>query len=426
MTGGEVAGARVTDSVTGGDVVPGFLLAWAGLPGPTKLLRVVRARLEAGRLGPRSGVEVGLSSAERRQVEQLLNVGWAQSGEPVPMRALRRGLQQNGASLEALLAAVGGPLRDLPQLRRQRRDELDAGRLAALAQLRALLGVPASDELAAEVDAALLRWVVRRRPPLERAAEVAAAVAALPADGEAELLPVLAARIAQDAHALDRSRPLGRAVARFLVIRAAVAETAGSAATDGSGLFLAWQDPVAGSEGWRQAWASGGVACDTVSSQVLVLNLPLVGDAPAVRLCGAATGEPVWLTLRSLVGSLALAAPTRVFVCENPSILEAAAHRLGDRCAPLVCTFGRPSLAALRLLDAVAPDAHLRLRADGDAAGWAIVDHLAQRYPAAQRWRMPDGFAQFEEQLLDSLIEDLGSSGPGAPPVPPTARDNRT
>jgi hypothetical protein len=41
-----------------------------------------------------------------------------------------------------------------------------------------------------------------------------------------------------------------------------------------------------------------------VSSQVLALNLPLPGDAAAVRLCRAAASEPVWLTLRSLTGEL--------------------------------------------------------------------------------------------------------------------------
>ena len=98
-----------------------------------------------------------------------------------------------------------------------------------------------------------------------------------------------------------------------------------------------------------------------------------------------------------------------VFVCENPSVVEAAADRIGDRCAPLICTFGRPSLAALRLLKALAPMARLRSRADGDAVGWAIVTSRAASFPAAERWRMPIGFSAFEEEILDDLIEDLGA-----------------
>ncbi|EFM46490.1 hypothetical protein HMPREF0580_0824 [Mobiluncus mulieris ATCC 35239] len=68
------------------------------------------------------------------------------------------------------------------------------------------------------------------------------------------------------------------------------------------------------------AGASRGAACDEVSAQVLVLNLPLEGTAPAVALAGAtpnqrgwtpadgqgtqsqAAPEPTWLTLRSLRG----------------------------------------------------------------------------------------------------------------------------
>ena len=55
-----------------------------------------------------------LSDAERRQVEWLLPAGWARSGKPVPTRLLRRGLEGNGCTLEELLVAVGGQLRDMP------------------------------------------------------------------------------------------------------------------------------------------------------------------------------------------------------------------------------------------------------------------------------------------------------------------------
>lgn len=388
--------------------VPAFLLEWAGKDGPRRLLMAMRSRLEARRLGPRSHVEIALSEVERRQVGQLMTAGWAPSGAPVSTRELRLGLEQNGCSLEDLLRAVYGSLRDLPDERRQVQRGLGEARSMALEQLQGLLGVVVPGEEVAEVNEALERWVLRRRPALERAAQITSAVDALPSDGDVVLLPVLAARLAQDAHALDRSKPLGRAMARFLSIRSAVANVSEPASGDGPPL-AGWQDPLSNSERWRQAWASGGVACDTVSSQVLVLNLPLAGDSPAVRLCEAAIGEPLWLSLRSLAGSLSLSAPTNVFVCENPSVVEAAADRIGERCAPLICTFGRPSLAALRLLKALAPTAQLRIRADGDAVGWAIVTSLAASFPAAERWRMPIGFSAFEEEILDDLIDDLGS-----------------
>ena len=52
-------------------------------------------------------------------------------------------------------------------------------------------------------------------------------------------------------------------------------------------------------EAWRAAWASVGVACDRVSSTVLVLNLPLLGS-PALQAVTAVPGEPTWLTARTL------------------------------------------------------------------------------------------------------------------------------
>jgi hypothetical protein len=146
-----------------------------------------------------------------------------------------------------------------------------------------------------------------------------------------------------------------------------------------------------------------------VSAQVLVLNLPLTGDAPAVALCAATPGEPVWLTLRSLVGAFGLGWPSEVFVCENPSIVEEAASRLGATSRPLVCTFGRPSSAAWTLLRGIVPHARLHVRADGDAVGRGIVSTLLDEFPAAMPWRMPGDSTAYEEKLIEELLIDLGS-----------------
>jgi uncharacterized protein (TIGR02679 family) len=133
--------------------------------------------------------------------------------------------------------------------------------------------------------------------------------------------------------------------------------------------------------------SAAGVACDSVSSQVLVLNLPLSGTAPAVALTGAAPGEPLWLTLRALTGELRFAVD-QVLVCENPSVLEAAADLYRADTHPLICTFGRPSQAALRLLEvAEAAGATIRVRADRDATGRDIVEVLCRMYPRARIWR---------------------------------------
>ena len=122
----------------------------------------------------------------------------------------------------------------------------------------------------------------------------------------------------------------------------------------------------------------------------------------------AVEAEPVWLTLRSLRGSDWRLADgvAEVFVCENPSIVEAAADRFGASCRPLICTFGVPGLAAQLLLASIARRARLWVRADGDMAGWRIVESLL-RLPGAQPWRMPPGFSAYEEEIVDDLLDDL-------------------
>lgn len=168
-----------------------------------------------------------------------------------------------------------------------------------------------------------------------------------------------------------------------------------------------WIDPIGDAAAWHRAWESGGVVCDGVSSQVLVLNLPLTGSGPAASLA-AVRGEPVWLTLRALSAqplTLSDEVPD-VFVCENPAIVEAAADRYGTASRPLVCTFGQPNLATMRLLSALAPAATLRVRADGDTVGWGIVERLL-RLSGARTWRMPEGFDRYEEEILDELLVDL-------------------
>lgn len=373
-----------------------YLLAWARQPGPRKVLAAARERLEAGQLGARGVLDVALSPSERGAVGTVLPARWVKSGEPVPVRQLRAGLAENGTGLEELLEALGGPLVDRRAERRAVADRREREAQAALAVLRALLGV--TD---AEWDGALLRLVLRPRPTRERAEQIARVVAGSVTQ-HSPLLAVLAAAILGDAHALDRNTGAGRATARFLALREA--RSAGRSPGD---VAASWVDPASSAEAWRAAWAAGGIACDSISSQVLVLNLPLSGTAPAAALAGAAPGEPVWLTLRSLEGQVRFAAD-QVFVCENPSVLESAADQHGASTHPLICTFGRPSLAALRLLDAArSAGVTIWVRADDDATGRDIVAGLLRAYPQARTWRMEPGGAVYEEERLPELLADL-------------------
>lgn len=370
--------------------VPEFIVAWARLPGPSKLLAEARARTEAGKLGQRATLDPGFTTSERAEVGRMLDAAWAGSGAPVPIIHLRRALVQHGTTLEALLTEVAGPLRDLRVERAEATQARDKDREESLAMLKALGGDPVEPAVLQRCLAGADIWSVR-------AAGIVRVVQHLDSltgeDEDPVRLAVLAASLFGDAHALDRDSGLGRAVARFLHGRAATKDSP-------------WTDPVGDAAEWHAAWESGGVTCDGVSARVLVLNLPLTGDGPAARMSRWG-GEPVWLTLRALRQPFGLAEGVgEVFVCENPAIVEAAADRYGSASQPLVCTFGNPDLATRTLLEKLAPNTRLRVRADGDRAGWQIVERLL-RLPGAQPWQMPEGFDLYEEQIIEELLGDL-------------------
>lgn len=149
------------------------------------------------------------------------------------------------------------------------------------------------------------------------------------------------------------------------------------------------------------------------------------------------------VTLRMLRDVDALGTDSGVVsVCENRSIIEAIADRLGSRSAPLMCTSGEPSMAARRLVAAlVQGGARLRYHGDFDPDGVAIAngiigrgiepwrfgadDYLAAvastraldglRGPAVDAEWDPQlrsamtatGVVVCEEQVLDALIADL-------------------
>lgn len=420
--------------------IPPGVRSWAVLPGPATVLAVARAKAEAGRLGTRSILAQELTDAARIEVGRLLGTSWQASGAPLRTADLRRCLDSYGVVLQDLLTDIGGPLQDLPAVRAAaaheratdagqardiltdlwrdhlgvagpapapvqplegglgtRRPELDgAGSRERLppdepldSVLRACL--PTAGGGAASARANELQRVFQQVPRATRW-EVAGPIP------EQELLAVVAARAFGDAHALDRERALGRAAARL----AAHLQAARSGEPP--------EDPLSSAQAWRDAWSGVGIACDEVSSLVLVLGLPLRGPSPAAAITTAAGVEPVWLTLRSL-RQPPVPAPGvgEVFVCENPSVIEAATDRLGSGSAPLICTFGRPSLAATILLRTLAQaGVRLRIGADGDATGTAIVTELLALAPGSIPWRLQAGV--YEEQILDDLLADLGGA----------------
>ena len=78
----------------------------------------------------------------------------------------------------------------------------------------------------------------------------------------------------------------------------------------------------------------------------------------------------------------------QVFVCENPSVVVAAANALGPRSAPLVCTEGMPRTAVRILLEQLTGlGASLRYHGDFDWPGIAIANLVKVRHGATP-WRM--------------------------------------
>lgn len=385
------------------------LQAWIKLGGPAKVIAEVRRRIEAR--GTVSGdINIPLTDTERREVGKLLGLNWAISGKKVTVVGLERALAARSTTLRQL-AEFLGPL-----------DDHRADRASRAAVRQDELEAAASALIAVGVSEGVAQWFIklRGRPKpgtgelLTHAQQVASVWIQLPSvERQPVSLAVFAAAVADDPHALDKDADLGRAVA---VLIAATTLHQADPTADLSARIV--PGAITASEMWRSLWESRNVVCDQVSSLVLCLNLPLTGDAPAATLATAAAtcGEPVWLTHRSLIGDWAPRPGLRtIYVCENPAVVEAAADRYGARCAPLVCTYGWPSSAALTLLQGLEKaGVQLLARADDDSAGQKIVAKLFELTPTSRPWRYQqrdtgpkDTAKEYEEQVLPQLLEDL-------------------
>lgn len=348
--------------------IPPGIKDWARLSGPVAVLDAVHTRARRGHR-TESGTlsSVALTAEQRREVALLLGTRWELSGRPVRLQDLAAKLAEHDLTVRGLVEALHGQEIEPDRAHRSRAQAEAAAERDRAAMWLVEAGVTAH---------AVERWL--SDPGLPRpgsgeldalAGQVATVVTRLRATSSGTRLAQLAADTLHDSHALDPDRQLGRAVARLLAILHDLPR------------------PQRAGRAWRAAWAGAGVMCDGVSSRVLALNLPLTGDSPAARLCANASGEPVWLTLRSLTGTWAAMA-SDVFVCENPTIVEAAADTLGLTCPPLVCTDGIASGAALDLLAGLAAaGCRIHARADFDAAGFTIADQVLSVAPGALSWR---------------------------------------
>lgn len=400
-----------------------------------RLIERLRRRVESGK--PLTGT-VSLrdpSPEERRAVDALLG------RRPSKGRTLRVDLE----TLDALVrhSALAGDLRQALEMvtgplvnRKAVHADLEARWRGMIADAERVDPRPAVQEwLHDHRTWTLLRRFSERNPErgrklLRHALEV---LGRLPARGVD--LAELAAEITGDSHALDAGRPLGT-----LVIAAAARL---------GGLDF-WQN----AEARRDVWASVGVSRDDVSASVLVLGLHTRGNGLLDRLFAdhAEAGEPCRLTTGQLLRhppTFDIARLGTVSICENPSVVTAAARRLGRRSAPLICGDGQPTLAVHALLQQLlAVGVPLRYHGDFDWRGISIARHLMERHgddsndtalQGIQPWRFraedylasggeqplkgdptatpwdpsleaamcEKGVAVYEEQVLDTLLQDL-------------------
>jgi len=292
-------------------------------------------------------INVDLRRLDRLLASSAVELGLIDTLEALdgPLRD-RQGerLARNMARLEVQMSTDGHPMADDPDVRRWIEHVRQRGLLTRIETN----GANAKEAMIATLDG--VRWLL--------ASEDALRTSPIP-------LSTLAAMQSGDAHALDPDTAVG-------------------------GLLADALGSLSGADDARSAWQAFGVQLDQVSSSALALSLP--GSVGSI--CGAATadGQALRITWRMFEHGFGLD-PTRlrgarVRICENPAVVSMAADQLGGDCAPLVCTEGMPSGVTAALIGALADaGADLRVHADFDLGGVAIVHHIIGRFDAVP-WRM--------------------------------------
>lgn len=360
-------------------------------PAFERLWAAARARWEANG-GPRGSVRLAAVNADEADaLEGLMDPGRRRraplrAGESFQITLARldeRLVNGPGTTLQAVLQAAGGPLRNKPAERAAAQAET-----AGLWERAGAHPAAARPEIAAWIESVRRHGTLSRAVPgdaqtrwraLDRALTV---IASLPADGLE--LSRLASELAGDTHALDFGTPLGGLTA------------AGVAAVRG-------RDRPQTAGQWRAVWAAAGVLCDSLSCAVLTYGLAPLDAHPVAQATRAMTAdrEPHVLTLRALSRRPLTVAAQTVFVCENPAVISYAAEReLAG--VILVCSAGWPNTAVAKLLRQLsASGCPLRAQGDFDWEGVRIHRHLVHVL-GAHSWR------------FDATTYQAGARGAGA------------
>jgi len=360
-----------------------------GVPELAWLRGRIRDRLARGASLAGTVTLTGATPAQRQAAARLL-------GRPpgrgtslsVPLPAVEQAVRSAGlaSDLRAAVEALAGVVPDLAGDRARLAERREAARDAAAAGRHADAWHAAwLDGICA--DGTLTRLLRAGRD--EVMAQAAAVLDLLPASDMP--LPVLAERATGDTKALS-GPPLSGLVLRALALWQGLPAVPGSR------------------EGRRPLWEAAGVIVDDLASQVLVLNIAASGSPLGRWLTEAASlGMPFRVTLHQLVSMPVALGTSRLYVCENPAVLRAAATELGARSAPLVCCEGIPSAACHRLLSQAR---QLYWRGDFDWTGLRTTAAAIDRYGAVP-WRM--SAAEYLAALAGGDSEPLRGTPAAAP-----------
>lgn len=371
-------------------------LAFLNRPALTRLWTVVRARLERNGLQPTGTVRLqNLDAGEREALSLLLAKPLSAPTATIRLPDLDTRLRASavGRGLAATLAELGPPLTD----RRAARDAAAAERTRLWSTVEATMAAtPLTGHPWARPWLEELRrgGALTRQPPTTALTTITQAVQTLatlfpgtpgppgtrpeptratPATPATWGRGELATRTTGSAHGLDDGTLLARLVLRGIALAQGV-----EFPTDAPGR--------------RALWRRASVTPDEVSSTVLTYGLRPTGGTwqeEALRERADHYLE-THLTLRELrTLHLELPRRTRIHVCENPRVVEAAAD--AARTAPLICTSGSATTVVLTLLDALAAaDCAFVYHGDFDWPGIALANRVMERY-GAEPWRMTAG-----------------------------------
>lgn len=356
-------------------------LAFLNRPGLGRLWTSVRKRLERNGLQATGSVRLEeLDPQEREALSLLLGRPLTGSTASIRLADLDTRLRSTALArgLAATLEALGPSLTD----RRAARDAATAERtrLWSMAEA-ALASTPLADHPWPRPWLEEIRraGTLTRQDPGAALATITQAIQTLatlfPGTGP-DPTPAtwgrgeLATRTTGSAHGLDDGTLSARLVLRGIALAQGV-----EFPTDAPGR--------------RALWRRASVTPDEVSSTVLTYGLrPTGGTWQETALRERAEHHlETHLTLRELrTLRLELSPLTRIHVCENPRVVEAAAD--AGCAAPLICTSGSATTVVLTLLDTLATaGCAFAYHGDFDWAGIALANRVMGRYEA-EPWRM--------------------------------------